>query len=220
PNIVSRDFRLQSASTIDGWLSEDQRSARFEARGGVVVTSGEATLETAVFEVTIAPDPRGETVLLGTASGGARLEGKLPPSLTESAAGVPALPRTFTLTSPDGLKLERSAVGWRVIEGTRVEVSLEGAAGFRARAERVRDFVVPRSGTGELAPESLRFVASGAVQVDFAAGRFGGEELEVLGVSPVPHFVLRGTHESKAFFHGESAEASALEVEVTGDTYH
>lgn len=219
PNIVTDDFRLQSASTIDGWLAEDQRSARFEARGGVVVTSGEATLETANFEVTIGPDAHGETVLVGTASGGARLEGKLPSSAAESVAGVPAAPRTFTLTSPDGLKLERSALGWRVIESTRVEVSLEGAEGFHARAERVRDFVVPRTGTGELAPEELRFVASGAVQVDFSAGRFGGEELEVLGVAPVPHFVLRGTHDAKAFFRSESGEGSALEVEVTGDTY-
>jgi len=220
PNIVTRDFRLQSASTIDGWLSEDQRTARFRAGGGVVVTSGEASLETATFEVEISPDARGETVLTGTASGGARLEGKLPPALVEDRPGAATPPRIFTLTSPDGLQIERTALGWRVIESTRVEVSLENPGGFRARAERVRDFVVPRAGTGELAPEGLRFVASGAVRVELASGRFGGEELEVLAVAPVPHFLLRGTPAAKAFFQGEPGEASALDVEVTGDTLH
>jgi len=215
PNIVTRDFRLQSASTIDGWLAEDQRSARFRAGGGVVVTSGEASLETGSFEVAISTDASGEAVLTGTASDGARLEGKLP------AAPGGAMPaRTFTLTSPDGLKIERTALGWRVIESTRVEVSLDNPGGFRARAERVRDFVVPRAGTGELAPEGLRFVASGAVRVDLESGHFGGEELEVLSVAPVPHFLLRGTSASKAFFQGEPGEASALDVEVTGDTLH
>jgi hypothetical protein len=213
PTIVTRDFRLQSASTIDGWLAEDQRSARFRATGGVLVTSGEATLETATFDVAIGPDASGETVLTGTASGGARLEGELPGEPGEPARG-------FTLASPDGLRLERSASGWRVIDSSRVEVSLADPGGFRARADHVSDFVVPRTGTGELAAEGLRFLARGAVRVDFEYGRFGGEELEVLAVAPVPHFRLRGTRESKAFFQGEPGEASALEVEVTGDTLH
>ncbi|NOT30950.1 MAG: hypothetical protein HOP15_10930, partial [Planctomycetes bacterium] len=137
-----------------------------------------------------------------------------------------AAPRAFTLTSPDGLKIERGARGWRVIESTRVEVALDGPQGFRARADRVSDFIVPHSGTGELAPEGLRFLARGQVVVDFeraslGGGRFGGEELEVLAVAPVPHLVLHGTPEAKAFLQlTEYGEASALEVERTGDTLH
>jgi hypothetical protein len=220
-DVVTRDFRLQSASPISGWIAEDQRSARFQATGGVLVTSGEASLETGTFEVNVGPDANGAPVLTGTASGGARLEGKLPPVLGEVRPGAPpAPPRTFTLTSPDGLVLERTALGWRVVESTRVEVSLEDPGGFRARAEHVRDFVVPRGSTGELAPGGMRFVANGAVRVDIASGHFGGEELEVLAVSPVPHFLLHGTSASKAFFQGELGEASALDVEVTGDTLH
>ncbi len=221
PSVVTTDFRLQSAGSIDGWFSEDRRTARFEAGGGVVVTSGEATLETAVFQVEFGPDEQGETVLLGTASGGARLEGQLPQEAGESGP-----PRGFTLTSPDGLQIERSARGWRVIESARVEVTLDGTQGFRARADRVTDFVVPHSGAGGLAPEGLRFLAEGQVVVDFeratlGGGRFGGEQLEVLAVAPVPHFVMRGTPEAKAFLQfPEYGEASALEVERTGDTLH
>lgn len=210
PSVVTSDFRLQSASAIDGWLSEDQKRARFQASGGVVVTGGGATLETASFEVAIEPDASGETILLGTASGGARLEGLL------TRAGRKA--QRFTLTSPDGLEIERSARGWRVVESTHVVVSLEDPDGFQARADRVVDFVVPESTPGELAPGGMRFRASGAVEVEFGAGRFGGEELELLGVAPVPHFVLRGTSASKAYLAVENGQARAREVEVTGDT--
>lgn len=215
PSVVTRDFRLESAATLKGWLSEDQRSARFEAGGGVLVTSGEATLETANFKVEIKPDEQGETVLLGTASGGARLEGKLP-----REAGDTGPARAFTLTSPDGLQIERSSRGWRVVESTRVEVSLEGSEGFRARADRISDFVVPQSGTGQFAREGMHFNAHGAIAVELEDGRFGGEELEVLSVAPVPRFVVRGTPESKAFFSSAAGSASALEVERTGNTWH
>jgi len=213
PTISTRDFRLQSASTIDGWLSEDQRSAHFKAGGGVIVTGGVATLETATFEVDIAPDATGETVLVGTASGGARLVGELPADESEKEP-----PRPFTLTSPEGLKIERRASGWRVIEATLVEISLGEPRLFQARADRVTDFVVPRSSTGSVDSEGLRFHASGAVQVDFESGRFGGEELDVLSVAPVPHFVLHGTRESKAYLNTDDGDARALEVELTGDT--
>jgi hypothetical protein len=214
PTITSGDFSLRSAGTIDGWLAGDQRSARFDASGGVIVTGGLATLETARFGLAIAPDEHGETVLVGTASGGARLEGQL-----EREPGDPRPVRTFTLTSPEGLTIERRASGWRVVEGTRVELTLDGPGGFRARAERLLDFLVPRTGSGELAPEALGFLARGEVQVESEDGSLTGDELEVRGVKPVPHFVLRGTSERKATFRGESGEASALEVERTGDTW-
>jgi hypothetical protein len=216
PTLVTKDFRLQSAGTIDGWLSEDQQRARFMAGGGVVVTSGTATLETAAFELAFGPDENsqnGETLLTGTATGGARLVGEL-----AREAGDDRPPRAFTLASPDGLKIERSSSGWRVIESTRVEVSLSDPDGFQARADRVSDFIVPHSGSGALAPEALRFTARGAVEVDFAGGRIGGEELDVLAVAPVRHFVVRGPSESKAYLTTEYGEASAREVEVTGDT--
>ncbi len=214
PTVVTRDFRLQSAASIDGWLSEDQRSAHFEAAGGVLVTSGEATLETAKFAAEIGPDANQETVLVGTASGGARLTGRLP-----REEGDPGPPRAFALTSPDGLKLERSPRGWRVIESTRVEVTLDEPSGFHARADRVSDFVVPQSGSGLFAREGLRFLARGQVAVDFEQGSFGGEELEVLAVAPVPRFVVHGTPEAKAFVRWKDfGEATALEVERTGDT--
>jgi hypothetical protein len=216
PTIVTRDFRLESAASIDGWWSEDQRRARFEARGGVVAKSGEAELETAAFLLELAPDASGETLLRGTASGGARLTGRLPAEPDEDAP-----PRPFALTSPDGLTLERSARGWRVVESTRVAVTLEGPQGFHAQADRVHDFVVPHSGAGELAREGLRFAAEGAIAIDLEGGRLGGESLEVLSVAPVPHFVVRGTPESKAFLRWHDyGEASALEVERTGETLH
>jgi len=217
PNLATQDFTLRSASRIDGWLSADQSAARFHAAGGVAITGGPATLETADFTVELAPDASGQTVLIGTATGSSRLEGTLPAKPGESE------PRTFTLASPDGLKLERSARGWRVIESTHVDVAMEGADAFTARADRVHDFVVPESASGALEPGGLRFTAEGAVAVEFASGRFGGESLEVFALEPVPHFVVRGTNESKAFFRGTYGEAralegSALEIERTGDT--
>jgi hypothetical protein len=215
PSVVTDEVRLQSASAIDGWLADDQRSARFRASGGVLVTAGETTLETPTFDLDVAPDERGEPVLTGTATGGARLEGKL----TEEPGALEA-PRSFTLTSPDGLKLERSAGGWRVLEATRVELTLEGPRGFRARAERIEDFAVPRAEGGAIAVEGLRLRARGTVEVTSAEGRLTGEELEVQGLSPVPHLALRGTPQSLATFRGESGEARALEVERTGDTYY
>lgn len=216
PTVVTRDFRLQSAASIDGWVSEDQRTARFEAAGGVIVTSGEAMLETAKFTAEIGPDANEETVLVGTAAGGARLTGRLP-----REEGDPGPPRAFALTSPDGLKLERSPRGWRVIESTRVEVTLDEPSGFHARADRVSDFVVPQSGAGLFEREGLRFLAQGQVAVDFEQGSFGGERLQVLAVAPVPHFVVQGTPEAKAYVRWKDfGEATALEVERTGDTLH
>ncbi|MSR61795.1 MAG: hypothetical protein EXS08_05050 [Planctomycetes bacterium] len=222
PNLATQDFTLRSASRIDGWLAADQRSARFHAAGGVAITGGPATLETADFTVELAPDAQGQTVLTGTATGGSRLEGTLPSEADVTEPGE-SVPRVFTLVSPDGLKLERSVRGWRVIESTHVDVALEGPDGFTARADRVHDFVVPEAENGALEPGGLRFGAEGNVAVEFAAGIFGGESLEVLALEPVPHFVVRGTHESKAFFRGSYGEAralevSALEIERTGDT--
>ncbi|HEX6881845.1 MAG TPA: hypothetical protein VF530_00610 [Planctomycetota bacterium] len=213
PTITTEDFILHSAGTIDGWLSEDQGTARFEAGGGVIAISGETRLETPRFVLEVRPDARGETVLVGTASGGARLEGQL---VADPATGRPA--RTFTLTSPDGLTLERSVRGWRVIEGTRVELALDGPGGFRARAAQLKDFVVPRDAAGALVPEAVSFLARGDVEVEHDQGVMAGEELEVRGLRPVPRFVLRGTPAAKASFRGEIGEASALEIELTGDT--
>lgn len=122
------------------------------------------------------------------------------------------------MTSPEGLKIERNANGWRVIESTNVDVTLADPQGFHASAGRVTDFVVPRTDDDELTAEGVRFRAEENVRVDFAQGRFGGNELDVMGVAPVPHFVLRGDEESKAFLEVEYGEASALEIEVTGET--
>jgi hypothetical protein len=223
PSIEAEDFRLTTASRIDGWLSEDQRSSRFHATGGVVIQSGPATMETADFTVAIGPDKSGETVLTGTAAGGVRLESTL--AGEPQAGGAPGPPRKFTLTSPDGLELERSSRGWRVTQSTHVDVALEGAEAFHARADRVRDFVVPQGASGQLDPGGLRFSADGAVEVQSTLGRLGGESLEVLALEPVPHLFVRGPENAKAYFSGayeqvKALEGSALEIERTGDTLH
>ena len=216
--VETRDFRLRSATGVGGWLAQDRRSAHFESSGGVEVESGIATLETAAFELDIEEGEvvpgsgRGPARLRGRASGGARLAGTLPHD-----PGQPE--RGFTLTSPDGLTIERSPEGWRVLDSTNVEVSLTGKDGFRGRADRVHDLeLFQRSGAGGVS--NFRFQAEGNVSFVTDAGQFGGEGLELYSVEPVPAFRLTGTPEKKAFLVGEDLNASALSVEVAGESLH
>lgn len=201
PSVVMEDFRLRTANRIDGHLAGDRRSGTFVATGGVVVEGGLATLETARFDLDFA-GREGGLALRGTASGGARLSGNL-----LRAGEDPALAREFTLTTPETLVIERGARGWRVVESTRVEVALGGEDGFQARAARVFDVDI----------EALSFRAEGDVAFESARfGRLGGDELEVFALTPVPHFVLRGSSQTPAYFEGELGRATAREVEVTG----
>lgn len=200
PSVVLDDFRLRTANRIDGRLAGDRRSGSFVAAGGVVVEGGLATLETARFELEF-EGREGALGLRGTASDGARLSGNL-----LRTGQDPASAREFTLTTPETLVIERGARGWRVVESTRVEVALGGAAGFRARAARVFDVDI----------EALSFRAEGDVEFEGELGRLGGDELEVFALAPVPHFVLRGSSATPAYFEGELGRATAREVEVTG----
>ncbi len=196
-SVETTDFRLRSASGLEGWLAESERSARFQASGGVVVESALATLETGVFEVSIGREGPGAIVLSGRASGGARLEGKL-------ADG-----RAYTLATPEGLAIERTAGSWRVIEGQEVAITLAEPDGFRARADRVTDLVVAE-------PENFRFRAEGAILFDSERlGRFGGERLDVFSLRPLS-LRLEGTSEHKAYHEGPGRRASALSVEMAG----
>lgn len=203
-SVETRDFRLRAAiGGVSGWLAVDQRSARFAASGGVTVESGRATLDAAAFDVALETDARGESLLSGNATGGARLEGTLPEGWH------------YTLTSPDGLRIERDARGWRVVESTRVEVSLtrpaEGAAEpetFFARADRVTDFDVA----------TFSFLAQGAVQVRSPEYTAGGERLRVFAAEPL-RFELEGAGDRPAFVDGPDGRASARRVEVDGDEY-
>jgi len=204
PSVVMGDFRLRTANRIDGRLAVDRRSGSFVAAGGVVVEGGLATLETARFELDF-EGREGELELRGTASDGARLSGNL-----LRPGEDPAQSREFTLTTPDKLVIERVASGWRVVESTLVEVALEGKDGFQARAARVYDVDI----------EALAFRAEGDVSFVFNGelGRLGGDELEVFALVPVPHFVLRGSSQTPAYFESEIGRATAREVEVTGGT--
>ena len=202
PSVALEDFRLRTANRIDGHLSTDRKQGSFVASGGVVVEGGLATLETARFELDF-KGREGELALRGTASGGARLSGNL---LRQGAD--PASAREFTLTTPETLVIERGARGWRVVESTGVEVALGGEDGFRASARRVYDVDI----------EALSFRAEGDVAFEGELGRLGGDELEVFALTPVPHFVLRGSSATPAYFEGELGRATAREVEVTGGT--
>lgn len=202
PSVTLEDFRLKSATRIEGFLAEDQASGRFTAEGGVVVEGGRATLETARFTLAFTNEGRA-TTLRGTAEGGARLSGSL-----ERTPGDPRPARDFTLTTPETLVLERAVDGWRVVEGSEVELVLEGEDGFTARAERVFDV--------DLAAFTLR--AGGEVAFENALGRLGGDELELLAIAPVPHFILRGSAATPAYFVDAHGQATAREFEVTGTT--
>jgi len=202
-SVETSDFRLLSNSGLQGWLASDERSARFSASGGVEIESGIARLETQAFQMEVSTDAQGETTLHGTASGGPVLRGTLPHAPDEPT-------RPFTLTSPESIEIERSSRGWRVVRATAVGVTLEGPQGFRARADRVSDVDVA----------SFRFVADGAIQFESQLGRFGGEHLEVRELEPVPSFVLTGTPEHKAYYDVEQGRATALSVEVTGESVH
>ena len=202
PSVELEDFRLKSATLVEGFLATDQASGRFTAAGGVEVEGGQATLETAQF--TLAFTSAGSaTTLRGTAEGGARLSGTI-----EREPGDARAARNFTLTTPETLVIERAGTGWRVVEGSKVELVLEGEDGFTARAERVLDV--------DLTAFALR--AEGDVEFTSALGRLGGDELDLIALTPVPHFFLRGSAATPAYFVSEHGQATAREVEVTGET--
>ena len=197
-SVETRDFRLVSGvGAVSGWLAEDQTSSRFSASGGVVLESGQARLETAAIEVAIDTGEPGATKIVGTATGGPRLEGVLPDG------------SAFTLTSPDSLSIERDLRGWRVVESSNVEVTLNDENGqpvMRARADRVRDFDAT----------NFSFVAEGAIQFENPELRAGGERLRVFAAEPL-HFELEGAAGNKAFIEGTGSRASADWVEFQGD---
>jgi hypothetical protein len=199
-SVETSDFRLRSATGVTGWLARDERSARFEAGGGVEVDGGLAALETAHFALAITTDPDGQGRLLGTATGGARLTGTL--------SGTPA--RAFTLTTPDALEIERTGAGWQVIESTNVEITLDGPDGFRASLGRLTNLDL----------QTFTFEAEEKVRFERGADEFGGERLRVLSVQPVPSIELEGTHDAKAYYVGEYGRATALQLRLAGNSVH
>lgn len=195
PAIVeAQDATLSSAGEISGEVIEEEERAWFRAKGGVLLESDRDTLETADLRLDFFTHESGEAVQSATARGGTRLRGKL-------ADG-----RDFTVTSPEGLEVERTGEHWRVVEARRVVAAVEGKDGFRARADLITDFdaTLPT------------LTAEGNVSVEGAWGTGTGERLVV---EEADHFRLEGTAEKKAVFDHPDGRAEAIEVTVLGNSF-
>ena len=123
--LVATGMTVRAARGLTGFRSAEGRSARFVAKGGVVLETDRGTLETAELAIELEPDATGLMRFRGRASDGARI------------AGILEDGRAFTTTTPDAMTVVGSRDEWLVQEGNLIEVTVAGPQGFYARADRV-----------------------------------------------------------------------------------
>ena len=189
--VRSRDFRLRSGeSGVQGFLYEGDQTAEFSATSGVEVETQNGKLQAAAFRVWFASRGDDDSYLHGTASGGARLIGWLPDN------------RSYTLTTDDRLEVEATKDGgWRILEGTNIDVALEGEEAFTAHADRIVNFDV----------DAFTFVAEGSIRLTNKRGVGGGERLVVRGEN---RYLLTGSEQQRAYFQGPGRSVSGLSIEL------
>ena len=158
-------------------------SVRLEREGAVLVTRElVAQVET---------DRDGQPVLQATARGR--------PLLTGSGESG----REFLLNADDLLTFTQRGEAWAVPEAEGVELVVYGEDGFRARADRVRNFD----------PQAMAMSASGGIQLENEQGEARGASLEVTSRE---HFVLHGDGDEPARFESPQGTVSARSLERTG----
>ncbi len=189
--IESAGSTLRAAGGAEGWLRSDD-TAGFRAQGGVVLEIEGAVVETAEIEVEVAGAKSEATSQRVTTRGGTRILGTLDDG------------RAFTLSSPDRIEVLRTIETWEIVEAIGVVLTVEGADGFEARADRVTHFE----------PNTPKVHAEGNVSLIAPEGTGSGQSLEVQGRD---RFVLAGKEGAPARFEGAAGRAEALHVERNGD---
>ena len=193
--VDTTELSLRSNGDLHATVDATGDRVSFRGAGGVVVESENGTLETAILEIAFRRAEGGATMLRGIASGGARL------------AGVLRDGRSFLVTSPELLEVERRGGNWHVIDGVKVDMSvgeLGDEGGFRASCDRLTDL--------DLARES--WTAIGDVSLD--NGRQTVECDRLVAEGP-ERFSMWGKEGDPAVLTSPEGQARAQFVSVEGD---
>ncbi len=166
---------LSSDGAIRGVVAPGGERAVFIASEGVRLERADAVLVTREVESVFEHDAEGRSVLSTEARGR--------PLVT----GTTADGRQFVVSSEGSLALRQVGSAWTIPSAQRVELTVLGAEGFRARAENVQDFD----------PASFSLTARGRVEIETAQGLATGEELTVASRD---RFTLTGSPGQKAVF--------------------
>lgn len=210
--VETRGIRIRSNGDLTGTRTEAEGSKplrpagsrneklSLHGTGGVRVEAANGSLETAEFDLFNSFTEEGKPITRGTASGGARLVG------TDAESG-----RTFTVTSPHSLEVERIGEELRLVEGTNVEISVADAETkdeiFFARCDKLTDLSIA----------DQTFLAEGQVLYRRGENEATCARLEALDAE---RFRMWGDERQRAEFRSPLGEAQADLVEVNGGRVH
>jgi hypothetical protein len=153
--LPSLDVVLASQGPISGSREEGLGYTSVESTGGVVVTSGELTLEAPEIGIEALAEPGGEPFARLDCRGVTRVRGP-------SKDG-----RHLDLTAREGLVATRRGESFAVPRATQVEFTMRGEETMRGRADELT----------ELDGDTLAFEARGDVELDEPRGTGRGERL-------------------------------------------
>jgi hypothetical protein len=191
--IVSGGAQLSSDGDILGIVDPLLGRAHFTSDAGVRLEYGGSVLVTREMRASVERDAEGRSVFFAEARGRPLLTGTMSDG------------RQFVVSSEELLSVRQQGDHWTVPRAERVELTVLGSDGFRARAAVVEG----------LDPRRLALSARGAVEVESAEGLARGAELVVQ--SP-EDFTLAGTPEEKATFDGPNGRAEALLIVRSGES--
>ena len=187
--------RLMSDGDVSAVAAPGGDRAFFTFSDGVHLERDGAVLVTRDLTAEVSRDEEGRTVLTATAEGR--------PLLT----GTDRQGRDFLLSSTGPLGFHQVGELWSVPTASGVQLTVMGENGFRARADRVRDFD----------PEKLALQAEGNIEIESDQGTGRGERLSVDGRE---RFTLLGTAAKKATFEGPEGSGEARLVRRDGSTLY